>query len=59
MIIANNGTIIRVAASDISKIGRDTQGVRIMKLEDSSVTKIALTPKNDEEEVVEEEITQE
>ena len=58
MIIANNGTIIRVAASDISKIGRDTQGVRIMKLEDSSVTKIALTPKNDDEEVVEEQITE-
>ncbi len=59
MIIANNGTIIRVAASDISKIGRDTQGVRIMKLEYSSVTKIALTPKNDEEEVIEEVMTEE
>jgi DNA gyrase subunit A len=50
MIIAENGTIIRVAASDISKIGRDTQGVRIMRLDGSSVTKIALTPKSESDE---------
>ncbi len=56
MIITNNGTIIRVAAEDISKIGRDTQGVRIMRIDDSTVKKIAITPKNDEdgEEIVEE-----
>jgi DNA gyrase subunit A len=49
MIITNNGTIIRVAASDISKISRDTQGVRIMRIDDSTVSKIAITPKGDEE----------
>ena len=49
MIITNNGTIIRVAASDISSIGRDTQGVRIMRINDSSVTKIAITPKSEAE----------
>ena len=49
MIITNNGTIIRVAASDISSIGRDTQGVRIMRINDSSVTKIAITPKSEDE----------
>ncbi len=49
MIITDNGTIIRVAASDISKIGRDTQGVRIMRIDDSTVRKIAITPKNDED----------
>ena len=49
MIITNNGTIIRVAALDISKIGRDTQGVRIMRIADSMVSKIAITPKGDEE----------
>ena len=57
MIITNNGTIIRVAAEDISKIGRDTQGVRIMRIDDSTVKKIAITPKNDDdegEEIVEE-----
>ena len=49
MIITSNGTIIRVAASDISKIGRDTQGVRIMRIDDSTVSKIAITPKGDED----------
>ena len=46
MIITNNGTIIRVAASDISSISRDTQGVRVMRIDDSTVAKIAITPKN-------------
>ncbi len=59
MIITVDGTIIRVASTDISKIGRDTQGVRIMRIEGSSVAKIALTPKGDDEdfggETVEEE----
>lgn len=59
MIITNNGTIIRVASDDISKIGRDTLGVRIMRIEDSTVSKIALTPKEDEESVVEEDIVEE
>ena len=50
MIITDNGTIIRVAADDISKIGRDTQGVRIMRIDDSTVKKIAITPKGEDEE---------
>ncbi len=55
MIITNGGTIIRVAAEDISKIGRDTQGVRIMRIDDSTVKKIAITPKGEEdEEIIEE-----
>ncbi|MBE5737991.1 MAG: DNA gyrase subunit A, partial [Clostridiales bacterium] len=52
MIITDNGTIIRVAASDISKIGRDTQGVRIMRIDDSTVKKIAITPKSDEDDEI-------
>ena len=32
MMIADNGTIIRTPCASISKFGRDTQGVRIMKL---------------------------
>ncbi len=48
MIITSNGTIIRVKASDISTIGRNTQGVRIMRIDDSAVCKIAITPKSDE-----------
>ncbi len=50
MIITSNGTIIRVKASDISTIGRNTQGVRIMRIDDSAVCKIAITPKSEDEE---------
>ena len=52
MIITVGGTIIRVASDEISKIGRDTQGVRVMKTNDSVVSNIAITPKseNDEDE---------
>ncbi len=60
MIITNNGTIIRVAASDISSISRDTQGVRVMRIDDSTVTKIAITPKSElDEDLAEEAITEE
>ena len=54
MIITSNGTIIRVAAEDISKIGRDTQGVRVMRIDDSLVSKMAVTPKSEEDSEVEE-----
>ena len=56
MIITDNGTIIRVSSSGISKIGRDTLGVRIMRIDESTkVSKIAITPKSEEdEETVEE-----
>ena len=42
-------------ADEISKIGRSTQGVRIMKLKDDKfkVMAIALTPHEDEQEEVE------
>ena len=36
MLISDNGTIIRTRAREISKISRDTQGVRIMKVQGSS-----------------------
>ena len=52
MMITDSGIIIRVQADEISKIGRATQGVRIMKLKDENakVAGIALTPHEDEEE---------
>lgn len=50
MIIADNGVIIRVAAKDISKIGRDTQGVRVMKLGEGKVAVVAITPHGEEKE---------
>jgi len=58
MIITSNGTIIRVAATDISTIGRNTQGVRIMRIDDSTVCKVAITPKSEEDEDNGEEITE-
>jgi DNA gyrase subunit A len=36
MLISDNGTIIRTRAREISKISRDTQGVRIMKVNSSA-----------------------
>ncbi|MBO4380639.1 MAG: DNA gyrase subunit A, partial [Clostridia bacterium] len=55
MMITDNGIIIRVEADEISRIGRATQGVRIMKLKDEKVNVMAtaLTPHVDEEELEE------
>ena len=49
MIISNNGTIIRMHVSDISMIGRNTQGVRVMRLKDSEVATVAVAPREEEE----------
>ncbi|MDY6367486.1 MAG: DNA gyrase subunit A [Clostridia bacterium] len=54
MIITVDGIIIRVAANDISKIGRNTQGVRIMRIDNSTVSSIAITPKDEDENETEE-----
>lgn len=55
MIIADDGTIIRVKAKEISKIGRNTKGVRIMKLKDGAkiVSVVASPSEEDEEELAE------
>lgn len=51
MLIADNGVIIRVAVKEISVIGRNTQGVRIMKFkDDANVVCVAKTPAQDKEE---------
>ena len=49
MLITDNGTIIRTHAASISRIGRDTQGVKVMRLDGSSLASIAITPHEDEE----------
>ena len=36
ILISDNGTIIRMTAEQISKIGRNTQGVKIMRLKDKN-----------------------
>jgi DNA gyrase subunit A len=53
MVITSNGTIIRISASEITKIGRDTQGVRLMRIDNSMVSNIALTAKEDVEDEIE------
>ena len=58
MIITENGTVIRTHVKDISKIGRDTRGVIIMRLEDGEVATVSVTPAEDEEETEEGEIVE-
>lgn len=57
MIITDKGMIIRTYLKDISLIGRDTQGVRLIKLNDGQlVSAIAIVPHQEE---VEEEFEEE
>ncbi len=52
-LINSDGIIIRISASEVSRLGRTTQGVRIMKVEgDSEIVTMARAPR--EEEVEEE-----
>ncbi len=56
LIMTSRGKIQRVAAKEISIIGRNTQGVRIMSLDDGdAVTAVVRVPK---EEVTDEEVAQ-
>jgi DNA gyrase subunit A len=51
MLIADNGVIIRMAAADISLIGRNTLGVKVMKLrEDAKIISVATTEHAEDEE---------
>ena len=51
MMITSDGIIIRTHTAEISTYGRQTQGVRIMKLaNDTKVVSIETTPHMDEEE---------
>ena len=49
MLITDNGIIIRVKSNDISKVGRDTQGVIIMRMDNTKVSTVAVVPHEDEE----------
>ena len=55
MIITENGIIIRTAASEISKIGRNTKGVRIMRIEEDKIVTVAITDATEEDGEVAEE----
>ena len=51
--ITSEGIVIRIAATDVSSIGRSTKGVRLMRLSDGvQVVSVALT---EHEEIEEEE----
>ena len=51
LIISDDGTIIRMAAADISVYGRATQGVRLMRTgSEANVISIARTEKEDDDE---------
>lgn len=54
MIIADNGTIIRVKADEISKVGRNTQGVKVMRIKDQHASVVAFTVVQHSEEIEEE-----
>lgn len=51
MILADNGVVIRLNADAISKIGRNTQGVKLMRLkdEDSKVVSFTIVPRSEDE----------
>ena len=50
MIITDTGTIIRIHSDEISKIGRDTKGVIVMRTDDNAkVATVSITPRDDEE----------
>ena len=60
ILIADNGTMIRIKADQISEIGRYTQGVTIMKLKgNAKVVAMALTPHDDEAEFDNVEVSEE
>ena len=50
MVISDGGTVIRMHADAISKIGRATRGVRLMRLKDGIVATVAVTERDDEAE---------
>lgn len=60
MIIADNGTVIRINADSISKIGRNTQGVKLMRMKDENAQVVSFTvvpreEKSEEEGLIEKE----
>ncbi len=48
MMITENGTVIRTQVSEISKIGRDTKGVIVMRLENGEISYVCLAPHYEE-----------
>lgn len=60
MLIGNDGVVIRIKATEINKISRNTKGVRLMKLRnDAKVVCVAVTPRVEELEEKAEEMHEE
>lgn len=62
MLITDSGIVIKVSTDDISRFGRTSQGVRIMKMKDeeAKIASIAIAPNEDElEKEVSESVTNE
>jgi len=57
ILISDNGTIIRLEGEQISKIGRNTQGVKIMRLKDKNYRVVCASVTEHEEEIEEGEET--
>ena len=62
MIITDKGMVIRTFLGDVSKFGRDTQGIRLIRLNDGHlVSTIAVVPhqeETEEEEIVDNSINE-
>ena len=60
MLITDDGQVIRVSAKEINVIGRNTKGVRIMKLKKNrKIIAVAITPSEEEEIQMAEAMTEE
>jgi len=55
LLITNQGTVIKISQEQISTIGRNTQGIKLINLKnESKLSSVALTPKDEIEENIEE-----
>lgn len=60
LIITDKGMVIRIPTSQISQSGRTTQGVRLIRLQEGhKVSNIALVPRQEDNEKVDEELLEE
>ncbi len=55
MMISDTGIAIRVAVDEISLIGRDTRGVKVMRLDDAKIATVTIAPHEEEEPELDEE----
>ena len=54
MIMTNEGIIIRLPMEQVKEAGRATQGVRLIRVNDSVVSSISVVEKNEEDQEIEE-----